>query len=124
MFVQLGMTKNDFQYAGQVDSNLNHYQMTWSFLPYKKLLLQTQYVYSETIDLNKQLVQGIKERRAHHNVAASMAWRMNRDMEISFDYGVGTFPSAGGTSTLSPMGDGFLALDTQDFIRFHLRGKF
>lgn len=121
---EAGWTKNEFKYAGQIDNNINNFRIAMKYTPVQQFLLRGQYSYTEVNDLSKQLNTGILDYKSHHGVAADLVWRTGDHTELLFQYGVSGYMTSNTLFSLSPYGDSFSVLDTQDFIRIAFQGKF
>jgi len=124
--VYLDYTRNEYESAGQIDDNINHFGMEVRYLPTPKLGFYLRYVYSRWQDLER-LTQGITEPAGHHNFFAEVVYRKTEDEDFVLQYGeADRTPIMGEILTIGwdPYGGSLRTIDTQHIIRLYYSRRF
>jgi hypothetical protein len=119
----LDFAMNQFKEAGQIDDNMNHYGLEIAYVPTAKLSFLFKYVYSRWIDMLMLNATGARIYEWHNNFFIESRYKMERDAELIFDYGVGGITPLG-SSTYDPFGGSLAVLDTQHIFRLYYRKRF
>ncbi|MBU1727190.1 MAG: hypothetical protein KJ880_06145, partial [Candidatus Omnitrophica bacterium] len=123
MEINLDYTRNEFESAGQIDDNINHVGMDFSYLPNKKMGFFFRYTYSRWNDLSRMVDGYDKIYLGHHNFFTEFKYLPTLDDEFSFQYGEsGISPLT--TVSYDPFGGSLATLDTRHIIRCYYRRKF
>ncbi len=121
--IGLDWTHNDYRYAGQIDSNINHIGFNFEYKPWEKCIFYFQYVYSKWNDINR-LISGESDLyQGHHNFFAEFRYQPTSVDEFLFQYGVTTRGIAH-ELIYDPYGGSLAVLDTQHIFRIYYRKKF
>lgn len=119
--------QNGYKYATGVDDSVNHQGVSVDFQYNKKLSFFFDYTHSTVIDLPHLIASSFTENHYedHHNVYASVDYRINSTLLFRAEYGVlnlGT--NALLVSPYSTTGFQLKTLDTEHFLRLSLNGEF
>ncbi|MDD5018806.1 MAG: hypothetical protein PHH75_01505 [Candidatus Omnitrophica bacterium] len=114
---------NEFKEAGQIDDNMNHYGLEIAYTPTTKLSFLFKYVYSRWIDMLWLNATGQKVFEGHNNFFLEGRYRMEKNAELIFDYGVGGLTPLG-SATYDPFGGSLAVLDTQHIFRLYYKKRF
>ncbi len=119
----LDYTRNEFKSAGQIDDNINHIGLEFSYLATKKSAFYCKYTYSRWNDVNLMLEGKSKYYLGNHNFFAEFRYLPGPDSEFIIQYGEsGRAPVY--TSSSDPFGSGLATLDTRHIVRLFYRKKF
>jgi len=119
----LDFAMNQFKEAGQIDDNMNHYGLEIAYVPTAKLSFLFKYVYSRWIDMLMLNAAGARIYDWHNNFFIESRYKMDKDAELIFDYGVGGITPLG-SATYDPFGGSLAVLDTQHIFRLYYRKRF
>jgi hypothetical protein len=122
----LDYTRNSYEKAGQVDSNLNHVGLEIAYSPTPKLGVFFKYTYSRWQDLDK-LIAGSTKLFGHHNAFIELMYRKSEQENLVFQYGEASRdPYNGGVLDVGwdPYGGSVETLDTEHIFRLYYRRKF
>ena len=120
--IYLDYTRNEFESAGQISTDMNHVGLELSYRPLKKLGLYFRYVYSRWKDLIR-LRANITDPRGHHNFFSELRFMPTKDEEFVFQYGESGYLPVGVTAA-DPFGGGMSILDTEQIVRLYYRRRF
>jgi hypothetical protein len=121
--IYLDYTRNPFEYAGQIDDNINHVGFEVSYLPTERLGLRSKYVWSRWNDINRVLNDGEVVFESHHNFFVEVRYNIRENENFRLQYGVGSSPAIS-SSTVDPFGGALLTLDTQHILRLFYQKTF
>lgn len=121
--VGIDWTKNDYKFAGQIDSNINHTGIEIEYFPSDKLSFYFKYVYSKWNDINRILYPEGDLCQDHHNFFFETKYQPTSSDEIIFQYGVFTKGEVG-ELLFDPYGGTLSVLDTQHIFRIFYRKTF
>lgn len=110
-------TRNEFEYAGQIDDNLNHIGFTTAWSPTKRVTLVARYVASWAIDITNTNASGGNKFASHHSLYGWFLWKPSDDAELSLEYGVSAVGAPNILFSTDPEGDYYPTLDTEHLIR-------
>jgi len=119
-------TRNEFEYAGQIDGNMNHIGFEASFHPVDRFALLGKYTLSRSVSLPRiAATSGASiENQRHHNVYFQGLYRVTDDSELSVEFGVGGFVAPSTVFSVNPVEQYFPVLDTQPIVRIAYTGRF
>ena len=123
MEIYLDYTRNEFKSAGQIDDNINHVGLEFSYLPTEKVGMYLRYTYSRWNDINRMLDGYDKIYLSHHNFFTEFRYLPTADDELVMQYGEsGRSPVS--VINFDPFGGSLATLDTCHIVRFYYRRKF
>jgi hypothetical protein len=120
----LDWTRNEFEYAGQIDDNLNHVGVTAAWAPRPRFTLAGQYVTSWAIDVNTNNAGGSNKPRAHHNLWGWLVWSPDELSQFSLEYGVSAVGAPTIVFSVDPEGGFYPTLDTEHLLRLSYTRRF
>ncbi len=119
----LDYTRNAYTSAGQIDDNINHIGLEFSYLATEKLGFYFKYTYSRWNDVNLMMEGKDKYYLGSHNFFGELKYLPDPDSEFILQYGEsGRTPVY--TVSSDPFGSSLPTLDTQHIIRLFYRRKF
>ncbi|MCX7927952.1 MAG: tetratricopeptide repeat protein [Candidatus Omnitrophica bacterium] len=121
--IYLDYTRNEFEQAGPISDDINHFGVEIGYLPLKKLGLYLRYTYSMWNDLDR-ILAGDSKKVGHHNIFFETRYRFCEDDELVFDYGVSPNYPLLELTVADPFGGGLQTIDTQHIIRLYYRRRF
>jgi hypothetical protein len=123
MEIYLDYTRNEFKSAGQIDDNINHVGLEFSYLPTKQVGMYFRYTYSRWNDINRMLDGYDKIYLSHHNFFTEFRYLPTADDEFVMQYGEsGRSPVS--VINFDPFGGSLATLDTCHILRLYYRRKF
>jgi hypothetical protein len=125
--IYLDYTRNSYEKAGQVDSNLNHVGLEVAYSPTPKFGIFLKYTFSRWQDLDKLTSGESTKMFAHHNAFIEFMYRKSSFENLVFQYGEASRdPYMGGILDVGwdPYGGSVETLDTEHIFRLYYRRKF
>ena len=117
-------TRNEFEYAGQIDDNLNHIGLAAAWSPLDSLTLAGQYVASWAIDVTTTNAGGGNKLRAHHNFWGWVVWSPDEASQFSLEYGISAVGAPTILFSVDPEGGFYPTLDTEHLLRLSYTRRF
>jgi opacity protein-like surface antigen len=119
--------QNGYKYAAAIDDNVNHQGLSISYDYSKKLSFFFDYTHSQMYNLSRLIDTNYTEQtyEGHHNIYASMDYRINASTVFRAEYGVfGLGLDAPLVSPYSVTSFSLPTLDTEHLFRVSLTGDF
>jgi hypothetical protein len=119
--------QNSYKYAAGIDDNINHQGISIDFAATKKLQFFMDYTHSIQIDIPKLIATSYTDHdfRSHHNVYASVDYRLHPSQVLKAEYGVfGLGVDAPQVSPYSTTSFSLPTIDTEHIFRLSLTGDF
>jgi len=116
-------TKNEYKWAGPIDSNINHVGLGINFAPSSKWNFYLKYVYSKWNDISILNEEGRVCYEPHHNFFFEARYILGEGEGVVLQYG----DSGRGIASqilYDPYGGSLSVLDTQHIVRLFYRRKF
>jgi hypothetical protein len=126
MEIYLDYTRNEYEKAGQISDNMNHFGFELGYTPIPRFSMFFKYTYSRWQDLDS-IAQGIEKASGHHNVFTEFTYRFSADQDITLQFGEASRdPYMGGVLDIGwdPYGGSLGTIDTQHIFRLYYRKKF
>ncbi len=115
----LSWTRNTYEFAGQIDENMNHIGLELGWHPTKALSVISSYTLSHSVSLPQIAATSgaaIHNDR-HHNLYLRTLYEVGDESELAVEYGVGRFINTYQLFVYDPRGQHFPTLDTEHLVR-------
>ena len=109
-------TRNPNEFAGQIDSNINHLGFQVAYAPTERLGFFTKYTWSQLKNIDEVVFDSKIETESHHNLFAEARFNIRDTDKLVMQYGVGPSPTVASAS-FDPFGGSLITLDTQHVTR-------
>ncbi len=119
--------QNGYKHAASIDDNVNHQGVSLEFDATKNLTFFFDYTHSNVIDLPKLVATNYSEHdfRGHHNVYASVDWKLRNSTVLRAEYGVfGLGYDSPQVTPYSATSFALPTLDAEQLLRVSLTGDF
>lgn len=120
--IYIDYTRNEFESAGPIDSNMNHIGFEAFYMLWKKFGIATKYTYSRWKD-PQSLKDGRTHAIGHHNLFTELRYLPSKDEEFAVLYGVGGSQGIA-LQSYDPFGGSLATIDTEHLIRLYYKRKF
>jgi len=119
-------TRNTYEFAGQVDENMNHVGFEVGFHPLERWSVLGKYVLSHSVSLPRVDATAATdiEYDRHHSLYLRTMYRISEASEFACEFGVGGFLAPSMIFSTNPYGQYFPSLDTQMIVRVAYTAKF
>ena len=126
LIANVSWTRNTYEFAGQIDQNMNHMNVEVEYHPYRRWMFLGRYTWSAAFDLPRVESTGGAdiEYARHNNLYLRALYRVTDRSAVSCEFGVGAFVRPDRLGTVDPVGEQYPVLDTQMIVRLAYTAAF